>query len=163
MRCPSQTQDGAELLLAYSTGELDPKSAADLEIHLRGCAPCREFTEAQREVWEALDEWKAAPVSPGFDRRLFEKIDRDAGWWGRIMRPFRPLPVRHGLPIAASAVLVIAAGFLVERSGGPVVSTNPAAQVETLPAEQAEPALQEMEIMREFSHLIRQEPADPKM
>ncbi len=164
MRCPIETQDGAELLLAHSSGKLNSSAQSGLTEHIHGCAACREFLAAQKAVWQAMDAWQAAPVSPDFDRRLYQRIDREAGWWDLLMRPFRPLLVRQGMPIAAAACLVIAAGILIERPAGPPpAAPHQSAQVEAVPPEQAEPALQEMEIMREFSRLVHQDANEPKM
>jgi anti-sigma factor RsiW len=164
MRCPIETQDGPEQLLAYSSGRLEAAAKAGLEGHIRDCGACRDFTSSQRAVWDALDQWKAAPISPDFDRRLYQRIDREVGWWDFLMRPFRPLLFRQGLPVAAAAGLLIFAGILLERPiGTPPGSVHDSSQVEPVSPDQAEPALQEMEIMREFSRLVHQESAEPRM
>jgi len=164
MKCPIQAQENTELLLAYGTGKLDSQHRAMVQDHLETCPACQEFTLGQRKVWEALDAWEAAPVSLDFDRRLYERIQKEVSWWDLLMRPFRPLMLRQGLPIAATAVLVLAAGVLLQRPV-PVVPDNPpqSAQVETLAPEQVESALDEMEMMREFNRLVRVDTADPKL
>jgi hypothetical protein len=160
MRCPIETQDGSELLLAYTCGKLDFEAAAGIEGHIRTCGACRKFTSSQRTVWDALDHWEAAPISPDFDRRLYQRIEREVGWWELLLRPFRPLRFRHGLPVAATAALLMVAGVLLER---PIGAPPESAQIEAVPPDQAEHALQEMEIMREFSRLVPQESAEPRM
>jgi anti-sigma factor RsiW len=163
MRCPIETQDGPELL-AYTSGKLDAAAAAALEDHIRACSACRELTSSQRVVWEALDQWQPAPISADFDRRLYQRIGQEVGWWDRLVRPFRPLFFRRGLPVAAAAGLLIVAGVLLERPiGAPPEVVQDSAQVEAVAPEQAEPALQEMEIMREFSLLVHQETPEPRM
>ena len=48
MRCPIETQESAEQLLAYAARRLDPDAAAVFERHMESCASCREFAAAQR-------------------------------------------------------------------------------------------------------------------
>lgn len=164
MRCPIETQDNAELLLAYCSRSLDAERMARLEEHIRDCPSCREFAFGQRAVWEALDTWEAAPVSRDFDRRLYQRIQQEVSWWDLLVRPFRPLLVRQGLPIAATAGLVLMAGLLFQHPSNVPPSTAPeSAQVEAMPPEQVEHALDEMETMREFNRLVRPDTAEPKM
>src|SRR5215471_1722435 len=105
MRCPIETPEGSELLLAYSAHKLDAAAASTLDDHLRACERCREFTRAQREVWEALDGWSPQPVSAEFDRRLYMRIEQETGWWTRFLRPLRPMLAPRGLPAAVAACL----------------------------------------------------------
>jgi hypothetical protein len=111
--------------------------------------------DAKRSVGPALDLWEAPPVSAGFDRRLYRRIDRDVPWWHFLVRPNRFLPV------AAAAGLLIAAGIWVAQPG---VTPAPRSAVIELPADQAESALREMEMIEEFNRLVRSDlPADRKM
>jgi len=155
MRCPIETPESAELLLAYCSRKLDAASTTILEEHLEVCPACRSFVESQRTVWQALDTWEAAPVSPDFDRRLYQRIEQDVSWWDTIWRPFRPLAWHKSVPIVAAAALLIVAGVLLERPAG----VPPGA----LAPEQAEHTLEEMEAIREFSGLVRPEPPGPRM
>jgi len=114
MRCPIETQENAELLLSYSARRLNSESTAILEAHMLLCPACREFRDGQRALWEALDRWEARPVSPDFDRRLYRKIQEQEqlGWWARVFGPLRPMLLRPALPLAATACLVLVAGFV---------------------------------------------------
>jgi hypothetical protein len=135
-----------------------------LEEHMRNCASCREFAHGQKAVWEFLDTWEAAPVSPDFDRRLYQRIEKEVSWWDLLLRPFRPVLFRQGLPIAATAGLVLVAASLFQHPSSVPRSASPeSAQVEAMPPEQVEHALDEMETMREFNRLVRPETADPRM
>lgn len=164
MRCPIETRENAELLLAYCARKLDAAASAALEDHIRTCPACREFISGQQAVWNALDTWEAAPVSADFDRRLYQRIEAEVSWWDLLMRPFRPLLVRQGLPIAAAAGLVIVAGLMLQHPGAAPPARAPvSAQVDVVAPEQAEHALQEMEMMREFNRLIHPDAVDPKM
>jgi anti-sigma factor RsiW len=159
MRCPIETPDSADLLLAYCSRKLDATRAAVLENHIEMCPACRKFTETQQSVWEALDRWEAAPVSADFDRRLYRRIEQEQSWWDRIAGPLRPYLFRQGLPATAAAALVIAAGLLLERPAAP----PPVAQESVQAVDQAEQALTEMEMVREFSAAVRPESAGPRL
>jgi anti-sigma factor RsiW len=164
MKCPIETRENAELLLAYCSRKLDAESTAILERHMEICPACREFSSGQRAVWEALDAWEAAPVTLDFDRRLYRRIDREVSWWNLLVRPFRPVLLRQGLPIAAAACLVVVAGVLLERpAGSPSAAQPQSAQVEALQPDQVEPALDAMHMLGEFSYRVRDDAADSKM
>jgi anti-sigma factor RsiW len=165
MKCPIETRENTDLL-AYCAGSLSAERRALLDEHIRDCHSCREFADGQKAVWEALDVWEAPPVSPGFDRRLYERIEQEVSWWDLLTRPFRPLLLRRGLPIAATAGLVLMAGLMIQNPGAVMQPVPPAesAQVEGIPPEQLEHAVDEMEMMREFNRLIHPDgTTDPKM
>jgi len=164
MKCPIETQAHAEWLLPYCSRSLDAERRALLEEHMRDCPSCREFAGCQEVVWKAMDTWEAAPVSLDFDRRLYQRIQQEVSWWDLLMRPFRPLLFRQGLPIAATAGLVLMAGLLFQRPANVPRSAAPeSAQVEAMPPEQVEHAVDEMEMIREFNRLVRPDTAEPKM
>jgi hypothetical protein len=128
------------------------------------CPACREFADAQRAVWNALDGWEAAPVTLDFDRRLYRRIDQGVSWWHLLMRPFRPALAGYGLPIAAAACLVVMAGVLLQRPAGvPPVAQPQAAQVEALPPDQVDHALEAVRMIGEFSHRVPGDVADSNM
>src|SRR5947207_5768174 len=148
MKCPIETRENAELLLEYCARKLDPATTAVLERHIGICPACREFAAGQRALWDALDTWDATPVPVDFDRRLYSRIEREVGWWDLLVRPFRPLRVRRGLPVAAACLAVIA-GVLLERPSAiprpdPESALASSAQLETVQPEQVEQALDAM-------------------
>ena len=158
MRCPIESRE-QERLLAYCARKLDRVSAEPIEEHIRACANCGEFVKAQRAVWEALDSWEAAPVSADFDRRLYRRIEQEVSWWDLLMRPFRPLMVRQGLPIAAAACLLIVAGYIVQRPP----ETAPAAQQHVeASADSVEHAIDDMEFLQQLNHIVRTD-SSPRM
>jgi anti-sigma factor RsiW len=164
MKCPREDRENAELLLAYASRKLDAERAAVLERHIAQCPACREYAAAQFAVWEALEGWNAPEVSADFDRRLYQRIEQEVSWWDLMIRPLRPLFAARWVPVAAAACMLIAAGVLLHRPDGtPVIPTPASAQVEPLPADQAANALQEMQIMQEFSSVVRADTADPRM
>ena len=150
MRCPIETQENAELLLSYSARRLNPECTAILEAHMELCPACREFRDGQRALWEALDQWEARPISPDFDRRLYRKIEEQEqlAWWSRAFRSLRPMFVRPPLPLAATACLVLVAGFLID---GPA-RVNPGADSQIRgEVEQVERTLDDLDMLRQFN------------
>ena len=151
MRCPIETRENAELLLSYSARRLNPESTAILEKHMELCPACREFRDGQRALWEALDQWDARPVSPDFDRRLYRRIEEQEqlGWWTRIFGPLGPMLWRPALPLAATACLVLAAGFIgVDPSRITVPTAVDNSQAREV--EQVESALDDLDMLRQF-------------
>ncbi len=167
MTCSMENRE--ERLLDYVAGSLNAPDAALLEKHLEICPACHEFVKGQRFVWDALDLFDPAPVSAAFDHRLHEQIAQTS-WWDRLVAsvstPFRtPSLIRQGLPLAAAAALLVAAVIVWERPA-PVPTPRPAAlsaEGETLQPEQVERALDDMEMLREFNHLVVTQPAQSKM
>jgi len=154
MKCLVETRESVELLLAYCARKLDAENAALVERHIGICPACQEFANGQRALWEALDTWEAAPVSPDFNRRLYQRIEKEVSWWSLLMRPFRPLLVRQGLPVAAAALMAVMAGALLQRPvlQQPVKPQPESAQWEPVQPEQVEHALEAMQMLSDFSH-----------
>ena len=163
MKCPRESGQGPEMLLAYSSGELDTEMAADFEEHFRTCPACGEEAAAQQAVWSALDAWEAPAITEDFDRRLYARIRSESSWLDRLLRPLRPVLVSRALPVAAAAAAIVAA-VLVERPAVRLAPPVPeSAAVETVAPDQAEHTLQDMETMRELSRLMHTEAPEPKM
>lgn len=135
--------------MEYAAGELDLETAGAVERHMAGCEACRAMVAEQAAVWKALDEWKAPAVSADFDRRLYNRIDREArvSWWDRLTLPFRPLPLRRTLPLTAVAGLLLAAGILLQHPDK-IAPGRPGG--ETVRAEQVERNLDDLELLRQF-------------
>ena len=161
MNCPMEARQGSELLLEYTAGRLAPQAATALEAHLESCARCREFAQSQKMVWQAMEAWEAEPVSMDFDRRLFARIEQaPASWWARLTGQV----MHHAVPVAAAAGVMIMAGLMLERPAvTPVEPPQESAQVETLGPEQVQSALEDMEMLRDFNHLVRPDSAEPRM
>ncbi len=151
MRCPIETQENAELLLSYSARRLDAERKVALEAHMASCESCREFRDSQSALWETLDRWEVRPVSLDFDRRLYRKIEeqQQLGWWARIFGSGRPMFLRPALPLAATACLLLVAGFIIDTPGrapAPVADTPQVREVE-----QMERTLDDLEMLRQFN------------
>ncbi len=161
MHCPLETHEGPALLLAFSSGRLEPESTVRLQLHLEVWPGCRRFVEDQTAVWRALDSWEAPPVSADFDRRLYQRIEQQVSWWDLLIQLFRPLIHSRSLPIAAAAGVLIMAGVLLDRPVvAPATPPQQSAQVEALQPDQVEHAVDEVEMLNQFNHLMRSEPAD---
>jgi anti-sigma factor RsiW len=115
MLCFKDTKEGAELLVDFCAGSLEPAQAGKLERHIAGCLDCRELVEEQRAVWETLDRWTAPAVSPEFNARLYARVAEEASGWRTwlpgVFRPVVPYSIWKSAALAAAcAVLVF--GFL---------------------------------------------------
>jgi anti-sigma factor RsiW len=165
MKCPMENRESEELLLNYVSGALNGQEAASFDQHMLTCAACREFAHGQKAVWAALDLFEPASISADFDRRLYQRIEK-VSWWGRIVDAMRsPMLAHRGLPIAAAAALLLVAGVMYERPAAtPVKTQSPlSAEAQTLQPDQVQHALDDMEMLREFNHLMRSEPSESKM
>jgi anti-sigma factor RsiW len=163
MKCPLEVRENAAWLLDYASGKLDAAARAQMEDHMEGCPACRQFAGGQQAVWQGLEAWEPAPVSMDFDRRLYQRIERQASWWSRLVRPFDPL-FRHAVPVAAAAGVMCLAGLLMERPAAkPAAPAQESAQVETLQPDQVQHALDDMEMLRDFNSLVRADDAESKM
>ena len=160
MNCPIESRN-PEMLVAYAAGELDLETARAVEQHLDGCANCRAKAADQAAVWNALDAWEAPPVSPDFNRRLYGRIEQGVpiSWWERLTRPFRPMPLRQALPLAATAALLLMAGVILQHSGPLAPAAVPPSQ--TVRADQVESTLDDLDLLRQFGAANSAEGAHP--
>jgi anti-sigma factor RsiW len=153
MDCVKRTKSGAETLLDYCSGALEPARTAELERHIENCPECFRAVEAQRELWETLDRWKAPVVSADFNARLYARIAREnetpawRRWMRRLTQPAVPYALWKPAALAA-ACAALAVGFLV--STPPVMHAPvPASQMETehVDIEQVANALEELDLL----------------
>jgi len=162
MKCPLETRENMEILVEYSSRALNGDDTESLETHLKNCAACTEFMRGQRAVWEALDGWEAAPVSEDFDRRLFERIEREVSWWQRMRSRMGLILVYRALPITAVAALLMV-GVWLDRPSPSKAPAQPVAQVEALQPDQVVQGLDEMEVLDQFNHLMKPDNSTTKM
>jgi anti-sigma factor RsiW len=150
MNCFTQVKSGAQILLDYCAGTLEPAAAAEVNLHVESCDECRRVAEAQREVWETLGRWTAPAVSQDFDARLYARIAREneiprwRQWIGRMTRPALPYALWKPAALAA-ACAVLAVGFLVREPGVPAKGV----QIQSHPVdiEQVANALEELDVL----------------
>jgi hypothetical protein len=147
MVCIDNNTEGAEILMDYCAGILDPIRAAELETHFHECARCKMLADAQRKTWAVLDLWNPVDVSPDFDAKLYGRIAAEARepLWRRLLRPagsgwlWKPL-----FPLAAAG-MVLALAFLMRA---PEANTPPASSsVERIDLQQVEQALDDMDLL----------------
>jgi anti-sigma factor RsiW len=143
-------EENADILLDYCNRKLDPALAELFEQHMENCPACRAFAESQTAVWNALDAFEAMPVSPDFDRRLFDRIEREeqASIWTR-MRTWITGPVwRPAIPVAA--LLVLAAGIWMRPAATAPEVLEPTKMATALDPEQIDIAVEDMEMLRQL-------------
>ncbi len=156
MDCLRNAKSGAETLLDYCSGALKPAHVAELERHIENCAECRSAVEAQRALWETLDQWKAPAVSADFNARLYAQIAREneapqwRRWVRRLTQPAAPYALWKPAAVALACV-VLTVGFLVEMPGERHAPHAPSAnaQIETeqVDIEQVANALEELDLL----------------
>jgi anti-sigma factor RsiW len=151
--CPTD-----DVLLDYAAGRLNQEQAAAFERHAKTCARCDGLRTAQEAVWQNLDEWSAEPVSTGFNRELWRRIDADAGesWTKRVRKALQPGFWRSVAPLAVALALV-ATAFVLDHSGKPTgqpkpyIETLPAVTVSVNEADQLERTLDDVQLLREIN------------
>ena len=150
MNCPIRNEESAGLLLAYTARRLDAGKAAMLERHMELCAQCAEFRSGQEFIWQALDAWEPATVTPDFNRRLYQRIEAEsAAPWYRRLSSATLMGWKPAIPIAA-ACMVVVAGLVWDR---PVANTPPATSPaihSAAEAEQVEDALDDLQLLRQL-------------
>lgn len=155
MECLRSSKSGAEILLDYCSGALEPGQVAEVTRHIENCAECASAVEAQRELWETLDRWKAPAVSADFNQRLYARIAREneAPLWRRwVRRLTQPAtPYAWWKPAAvAMACAVLTLGFLVETphaTEAPAPAANAQIESEHVDIEQVANALEELDLL----------------
>ena len=155
---------GEETLLDHAGGLGDSETRANVERHVEACPACHEFVAAQRALWSALASWEAPPVSAGFDRKLYGRLEAEAPWREKALHWIRPVWVRRSVPVFAAGLALAAVVLVVQRPGPapavvPVATTVPrviqkAAQMEPLRADQIEGALQDMKSLQQFDGVM---------
>ena len=150
MQCPMATREGADLVLDYCARRLEADKTAWFERHLNLCDSCRALVAAQKQVWDALDYWEALPYSDDFDRRLSWRIDAEERkpWIARVFGSDWSGWLRPALPVASVGVLALAV-FLI-RAPAPVETETPV-RIETAEVELAERALEDLDMIRQFT------------
>jgi len=153
MICLSANKQGADILLDYLGGTLDPARKAELESHVEACAECRELLA----VSTRMEEWSAPPVSSDFDARLYARIAREETarpWWKLLWRPAVPL---------AAACAVLALALVIDNPGleenlptqpGPAMNAD---------IEQVEQAFEDLELLMPLNAAAPVQPTPDKM
>ncbi|HYP06147.1 MAG TPA: zf-HC2 domain-containing protein [Bryobacteraceae bacterium] len=155
MNCPLQTTESTEILIEFCAGTLPAGTAAELRRHIDVCPDCRAFTSAQQEVWRAMDDWEAKPVSASFDRRLYDRIaeeEKPRSWkqWLAGYAGWRPA-MAAGVATAGVALMLFV-GMPDETSSpvaAPVGVEN--SRVDSIEPEQVERTLEDLEMLNQLA------------
>lgn len=146
VRCPMESATSSDLALDYCAHRLNPEKTKWFERHLEDCASCRKLVDAQRQVWEALDDWDPAEVSTSFDRCIKAKIEAARGKrWLRIA--FGTGWLGRAIPVASAATVALTI-FLARTPNVP--STNVQRFAEPVEVEQAERALEDLDMIQQI-------------
>jgi anti-sigma factor RsiW len=148
--CPNE-----DMLLDYAAGRLNRAQTLLFEAHAEHCARCAALRTSQAAVWQSLDEWKPTPVSEGFNRELWRRIDADAHQpsWTRELAAALQFNFWKRLAPLAVAVALIATGFVFDHAGkqpGPLQPESAASIVITASeADQLDRALDDIQLLHE--------------
>lgn len=146
-KCPED-----DVLLDYTAGRLDAAKAALLEQHADKCARCASLRTTQAEVWASLDAWKPEPVSAGFNRELWRRIDamKAPSWSERLADAVHFNLWKRAAPLAVALGLVVTA-YVFDHSANqpvsPAAGTNAAMVVTATQADQLEQTLDDMQLL----------------
>jgi anti-sigma factor RsiW len=155
MHCPLLAGETQEVLLDYAAGRLDRGRSASLEKHAESCPACAAWLAGQAALWSALDEWTPEPVSLDFNRQVWRRIEAAAAapWYTRVADMFRFGGWKPAIPLAA-AMLVVAAGFLLDHQGtGPAVPAGGAGASggsSLMEVDQVERSLDDIQLLKQF-------------
>jgi anti-sigma factor RsiW len=150
MECPIQTK-AAEIVIDYCAGTLESRRKTEFERHLDACAECSRVVQAQREVWETLDQWTPRAVSQDFDTRLYARIAQENAapiwmrWLRRVFQPPVPVAAWKSAVSLAVACAVLAAGLVV-RAPHPADNSQQV-RAEHVDIDQVETALDDIDVL----------------
>ena len=152
--CPTHNEKSAEILLDYCAGTLDRHRVAEFERHALECEDCRKAIEAQRELWQTLDQWTPAGISPDFDARLYARIEQEqakspwAKWWAAILHPATPSSLWKPAVSVAVAAIVLVVGLLVHGfNPAPAANAGKQVRADSVDIEQMESTLEDLELL----------------
>ena len=109
-------------LAAYQDGEIGGKERERISAHLRDCPSCRIVLAELEQVWQSLEKIPEIQASPGFERRLFARVNAvpDPRSWWRF--PWASWIYRAYPASAMAAVLLLVGTLLGGYLGNAVVS-----------------------------------------
>ena len=154
MRCPVQNGN-PDILLDYCARRLAPETGSILVQHIAACPECRQVAEAQEQVWSALDAWEPMRVSDNFDERLYARITEEERrtFWQRVLG--ERLSWRPALSLAG-ACATLAFAVLINVPSPTPEPLPETTRIEALETEQIERAVEDMEMLRQFSMASQQ-------
>jgi anti-sigma factor RsiW len=96
-------------LAAYQDGEVGGKERERITAHLEGCPACRSAYAELEQVWQSLEKIPELEASPGFERRLFGRLDAAYEPRSRWRFPW----VYRAYPAPAMAAVVLLVGLVL--------------------------------------------------
>ncbi|HVW09423.1 MAG TPA: hypothetical protein VHC90_12615 [Bryobacteraceae bacterium] len=155
--CPSE-----DVLLDYIAGSLSTARIAEFERHAKECSRCEAMTLAQATVWRSLDEWKPEPVSAGFNRELWRRIDAEAvppSWSSRFSEVFRLHFWKQAVPLAGVLALVVTGYLMDHRGQTPVTKPGVAVVVTATEGDSLERTLDDLQLLEAVDTTAAVKPA----
>jgi anti-sigma factor RsiW len=148
--CPTE-----DILLDYVAGSLAAAQVAEFERHAKECSRCDALVASQAAVWRSLDEWKPEPVSAGFNRELWRRIDADAAApsWTARLHFWKELA-----PLLALLALVVT-GFVMDHHSRPQVTAPATVAVSVTEADQLERTLDDLQLLEAVDTATPAKPA----
>ncbi|MBX5495904.1 MAG: hypothetical protein IRZ15_11275 [Bryobacteraceae bacterium] len=157
MKCPVESKENVDLLLDFCLGK-PGAAAARLARHVEACPACQEFCASCSALWSDLDLLEAPPVSPDFNRRLYERIEaEESGVWRKFLSLFRLRWMRPATAVAAAGMLVVF-GVLLQSPFVPENLPRPLMEAKSdIDIEQIEETLEDLEMLRTLPVVISTE------
>jgi len=158
MKCPVESKENVNLLLDFCLGKPGAAAATELARHVETCSACQEFCASCSALWADLDLLEAPPVSPDFNRRLYERIEaEESGVWRKFLSLFRLPGMRPATAIAAAGMLVVF-GVLLQNPFVPDNLPRPLMEAKSdIDIEQIEETLEDLEMLRTLPVVISTE------
>lgn len=159
--CPTD-----DVLLDYIAGSLSAAQAAEFARHAKDCSRCEAVCASQAAVWRSLDEWKPAPVSAGFNRELWRRIDEEASapsWGDRLAEALRLNFWKQVVPLAAVLMVVMTGWVMDHRSQPPVPGKGTAVVVTAAEGDSLERALDDLQLLEAVDTTASVKPASNVM
>jgi len=109
-------------LSAYQDGEVGGKERERIAAHMEGCLACRSAYAELERVWQSLEKIPGIEVSPGFEGRLFERINAVPESCSRWRFPWVSWVDQWRLAPVMAAVLLLVGAVLGGYLGNALVS-----------------------------------------
>ncbi|MCX6593993.1 MAG: hypothetical protein NTZ56_20970 [Acidobacteria bacterium] len=167
LSCPMKNSAQPELLLDYVARRLDAARAAALEDHAASCECCQQFMADQALLWQELDLFEPAAISPKFDQSVYARLAADdrSPWWVRTWRKLfaagEPGAWRPAMALSAACAVVLTAGLIqlpgsmpwrhTAIHGSAAVEQAVAPVADARDVELAEKALEDLEMLQVVS------------
>lgn len=124
MKC----ENDKEQITLWINHEMTEEQRAAFEIHVAGCAECRQELKTAQQIWQLMDAMPVPEVSRDMPVRFQamletykESQEEKTNWVSGVVEKLRQLwSFQPGMQLAYSIVLIVAGlaiGFLINRQG----------------------------------------------